>query len=71
MLDVNNPTPGQVIDSVKAGVQLLSDPQVRVPADLAASGKIVMLYSLLQAISRKEILLVNAPLDQPEEEGES
>ena len=63
-----NLEPQQVLRAAQAGLQLLNTPgAVNVPSPMAITGDIAVLNALLGAISKQEVIIVNAP---PQPEGE-
>lgn len=61
----------QMKQAASAGVQLLNMPgAVNVPSQMAITGVVGVLNSMLNAIMNGEVILLNVPKKQPEGEGE-
>ncbi len=65
-------TQDQMKQAASAGVQLLQTPgAVNVPSTMAITGVIGVLNSMLTAIANGQVLLLNAPVKQPEGDGKT
>ena len=52
---------GQIQQACKAGVQLLTDKDMKVPAQMAVSGELTVLVQVLTALAQGELVAMNAP----------
>ena len=51
----------QIQQACKAGVGLLTDKDLRVPAPMAVSGEMTVLVQILTALAQGELVAMNAP----------
>jgi hypothetical protein len=56
-----NATPQQIAAAAAAGVELLSDRDLKVPLGVAMGGALGVLSNMLNALATGELVLVNAP----------
>ncbi len=54
-----NATPQQVQAAAAAGVDLLSDKELKVPLGIAIGGQLSVLHSILSAVKSGELILTN------------
>lgn len=52
---------GQIQQACKAGVGLLTDRELKVPAPMAISGELTVLVQVLTALAQGELVAMNAP----------
>lgn len=56
-----NATPQQIASAAAAGVELLSDKDLKVPLGIAIGGQLSLLHSILSAVKAGELILTNPP----------
>ena len=56
-----NASPQQIAAAAAAGVELLSDKDLKVPLGIAIGGQLSVLHSMLNAVASGELVLVNPP----------
>lgn len=54
-------TQGQIQQACKSGVQLLTDKDMKVPAQMAVSGELTVLVQILTSLAQGELVAMNAP----------
>jgi hypothetical protein len=59
-----NASPQQIAAAAAAGVELLSDKDLKVPLGIAIGGQLSVLHSMLNAVASGELVLVNPPEQQ-------
>ena len=56
-----NATPQQIQTAAAAGVELLSDKDLKVPLGISIGGQLSLLHSILSAVKAGELILTNPP----------
>jgi hypothetical protein len=64
-----NASPQQIQAAAAAGVELLSDKDLKVPLGVAMGGHLSVLQGLLAALMKGELILVNPPSAENKLEG--
>lgn len=60
-----NVTPEQVAAAAAAGLELLGDKDLKVSVNIAMSGQLRILHSMLSALASGEVVLANKPPEVP------